>query len=541
MRRATNQTKEFRNMAGQASSAADRFARSSKATERALSSMGQTATRSMGSVRAGTSSAINSVMGLTTALGAAVVSSKLLDATLGSAAQREMAVVTTNAMFKGDTAKADAYFKFLEQRAAESATLSQNDYFGTAKSFVAITKDLPKLQKLTGLAERLAASDPAQGLSGAALALRELTSGDGVSLTERFEMPRSAINAIKDLPIEKQITALDKLLDQQGFTNKLIADQGATAVGQYNQAVDKLRMGLQKMGVQGLERLKPSLEKFNRALDGEGFERFVQIGADAMYRFVDGTIRAFEWSYGAYTRFMDSLNSDEKFKQLSWPEKIEEVMNRAFNRLNSWLKSSETVQQISATGLDIGKSFGMAVGRGMLDGLQSFAKSDPVLAGVLAGLAVPGGIPVKVAVAAGVSAQGYTNKVTGTEITAAERAERGITNPFYREGGIFNAKPALDYISDMYEKTGANKLFGIDGSHAGGLDRVPYDGYVAELHAGERVQTKAEADAYRSGNGGKGGGTTVNFTLHYSGQRMDEREVDWLMGMFVDKLGELTS
>ena len=33
----------------------------------------------------------------------------------------------------------------------------------------------------------------------------------------------------------------------------------------------------------------------------------------------------------------------------------------------------------------------------------------------------------------------------------------------------------------------------VDGSHANGLDRVPYDGYVAQLHAGERVQTASQA------------------------------------------------
>ncbi len=32
----------------------------------------------------------------------------------------------------------------------------------------------------------------------------------------------------------------------------------------------------------------------------------------------------------------------------------------------------------------------------------------------------------------------------------------------------------------------------IDGSHAGGLDYVPFDGYVAKLHKGERVQTASE-------------------------------------------------
>lgn len=51
--------------------------------------------------------------------------------------------------------------------------------------------------------------------------------------------------------------------------------------------------------------------------------------------------------------------------------------------------------------------------------------------------------------------------------------------------------PASDYqaLLDSYK---------IDGSHAEGLYRVPYDGYVAELHRGERVLTSGEADAYNA-------------------------------------------
>lgn len=38
----------------------------------------------------------------------------------------------------------------------------------------------------------------------------------------------------------------------------------------------------------------------------------------------------------------------------------------------------------------------------------------------------------------------------------------------------------------------------VDGSHAGGLNYVPFDGYRAELHEGERIQTREEADWWRS-------------------------------------------
>ena len=39
---------------------------------------------------------------------------------------------------------------------------------------------------------------------------------------------------------------------------------------------------------------------------------------------------------------------------------------------------------------------------------------------------------------------------------------------------------------------------GVNGSHAGGLNYVPFDGYIAELHKGERVLTADEARGYNS-------------------------------------------
>lgn len=53
----------------------------------------------------------------------------------------------------------------------------------------------------------------------------------------------------------------------------------------------------------------------------------------------------------------------------------------------------------------------------------------------------------------------------------------------------------------------------INGSHANGLDYVPYDGYIAELHKGERIQTADEANDWRSGL--LAAKKAVNFTANY--------------------------
>lgn len=58
-------------------------------------------------------------------------------------------------------------------------------------------------------------------------------------------------------------------------------------------------------------------------------------------------------------------------------------------------------------------------------------------------------------------------------------------------------------------------IAGTDGSHQAGLNRVPYDGYTATLHKGERVLTAAEANDYDAvpnsvAMGGRSGSTTSN-------------------------------
>lgn len=80
------------------------------------------------------------------------------------------------------------------------------------------------------------------------------------------------------------------------------------------------------------------------------------------------------------------------------------------------------------------------------------------------------------------------------------------------------------WFSEKFGKIGetisnvANKVKGLfssassngpNGSHSAGLDYVPFDGYVAQLHKGERVLTKQENKDYNNNN--TNGGDTYNF------------------------------
>lgn len=89
-------------------------------------------------------------------------------------------------------------------------------------------------------------------------------------------------------------------------------------------------------------------------------------------------------------------------------------------------------------------------------------------------------------------------------------AWEGLTN-FVR--GLWNGLKKIFTIkkSDIKVEGGA------DGGRAGGLDYVPYNNYVANLHRGEMVLTAKEAENYRRGAFG-GGGFTVQQTIYAAKQ-----------------------
>ena len=91
--------------------------------------------------------------------------------------------------------------------------------------------------------------------------------------------------------------------------------------------------------------------------------------------------------------------------------------------------------------------------------------------------------------------------------------------------GISNAWDGIvSWFNGLWNSLFGNRSVNVDanvstnGSHAGGLAYVPFDGYIAELHRGERVLTAREADEYRK-NGVYGGtGFVVNQNIYAAKQ-----------------------
>jgi hypothetical protein len=77
------------------------------------------------------------------------------------------------------------------------------------------------LSEFNDLAQRLNLLDPAQGMEGAAVALKEAMSGSSQSLVERYELPRAALAKLSDA----NMSAADRVK----YLSAMIADQGVAA------------------------------------------------------------------------------------------------------------------------------------------------------------------------------------------------------------------------------------------------------------------------------------------------------------------------
>ncbi|QOS80988.1 hypothetical protein JNUCC31_09010 [Paenibacillus sp. JNUCC31] len=399
-----------------------------------------------------------------------------------------MREVTVTAMFgKSAEKNVDKFMDYVGSR-ADVSQFSLDEFLDAGKSFIPTTKDNKQLEKMINLAERLGAIDPEQGIRGAAFALKELFSGDGVSLVERFEVPRSAINEIKKLPLEKQLDQLDKFLDKLGASNELIDAQSTTAMGQWRTAIGGVNRAFREMGTEALTSLKPVLAEFNAWLKGPQFAALKDWGVDAFGGLVNGAVNAV---HEATAYLQDNFFNNPEFQALpDIPAKISYIFDTLAADFQAWYDS---------TGSGIIKNMASQ----MVDTLGNALKvSKPIIEaatkiGVQVGASILEGIWSNAGIKEffSVDMKSVANRqISGTENLQIVQEFGGDKTP----GGVKAGMAAVGYPVK---------------GHSGGLDRVPYNNYPARLHQDEMVLNSQQARDYRNGGGNSAPQITIHATI----------------------------
>jgi len=543
-------TDTYRDSMGRLRDANGRFASSNRAS-----------ISSMNGFKSATHGAIATVGTLTAGVLSAAGAYKTLQATVGEAMKMEQSQVTIDAMF--DNKKlSKQYQDMLNSFAIKSPVLDSSEMFANSKSFISQTKDVKQLEKIWNLTERLLAVDPKQGVEGSVMAMKELLSGDSQSMVERFEMPRKALNDIKNLPLDQQLSALDKLYNKMGMTNKLVTAMGSTSLGYITQIKEALSMKFRAVGFEALKSLKPIIVDIKNAVsDGvlDGFfnsmgRAFAFLGSEAS-KFANyiktnwPTIKAnFQSTQSLLQPVGDALKwVYDKAKEAgdyiiqNWPAVQTTVLSLAagFATLKAGLAIAGAISTLTkAWALYRAGATAAALAQLGLNAAMLMSPTTWVIAGIaaligigvvlyrnfdtikakaialwnkmgslkIAVLAMLG--PFGAIVAAGIEV--YKNWDTVKEKASAAFGKIGgfIDTVKEKFNGFVSAVKSFKMPSFKMPSIGDAKA-GMGPSkskskkkHYHGLSRVPYNGYNAILHKNERVLTAKENRQYAPGNGG---------------------------------------
>lgn len=141
--------------------------------------------------------------------------------------------------FTKDGAKSAEILEMIRDRASKTPFEFEQMAQATTSLMSASKGSGVELEYLVEQAEILAASNPAEGLEGAAYALKEAVGGDFTSAIERFDLPRQLINDLKEQGIPN-VEIVRQAMLAMGYDTDLVANLANTASGRWSTFKDTL-------------------------------------------------------------------------------------------------------------------------------------------------------------------------------------------------------------------------------------------------------------------------------------------------------------
>lgn len=330
-----------------------------------------------------------------------------------------------------------------------------------------------------------------QGVEGAVFALREMFSGDAISMVRRFEMPKEVMNSIKKLDVKDQLVELDKYFNSIGMTQKLIDEMGNTTLGVFAQVSEQFQILMRDMGTPALKPLSNFLTgiltKLNTAKEMDGqivfnpetgrkevfqseLTKYQEFGKKIITNVIKGLTSSADKFYSWFT----GLTANEDFKKKTTIYgKVKFIFDDIFDSFKKWLdnsgmakieKISKVLIQTLAAGADasigaitpVATKIGIALGSGIKTGIEE-AIDDSFILSILKG-------PV-----------GLVNHASKKGMEIGRNLREKVDNKINKNKEVFGP-PAP--------------------AHNGGADRIRRDG-LYYLHKSEAVLNVGKADRYR--------------------------------------------
>ncbi len=230
-------------------------------------------------------------------------------ATIGGAMQQQEMINT----FSARTGNNDLGKAIYDQTVKQALKYGQDVQatLGSSMSFMSATMNPKQLNELNKLAMRLSKLNPTEGMEGAAFSLKELLSGDYTSISDRFNISRSALKdsaarmAGMRGDVDGFIKGMDKLLNQQNLTEEAFEKMMDSPAAKWNRAINTFKHNLASAGATGLQSLVPLFDKINHGLETGAFQGAFDMLSAGLEKAVQGLTWFLEKATAVYN-FMSS-------------------------------------------------------------------------------------------------------------------------------------------------------------------------------------------------------------------------------------------
>lgn len=388
-------------------------------------------------------------------------------ATLGAAMTWETQAVSMEHWLKGNKALAQEVTKWLEQFAA-ATPFEMGDLFPAMTRAIGISEgDIKMAERMVKLAADMAGLTPGKTVQDAMEALADAQMGEFERMKE-FQMKMT----------QEQYKALG---GWAGFLRQAEArfaggaeKLSQTSLGRVSTITDNIKTLFRQAGIGILDAMSPRLEAIVRWFDDNkatverwknDLVRFGREGAEAILSRLEGAFRYIR------VRYLDN----PEFQQLDFAGKVNFVIDDLTTTFDTWWNGPGGAK-VKDLGSKLGSSLINSMGKAALEAVLNHPLLALLVGGYL-GLATPGPITVKIAVALSLLAAGQTLKILNW------LAERSPLNP---EPKIKQQNQAWQWYEEQRTTLPANEpLFkgqtiGPARHALGGIFNQPHIGWVAD-------------------------------------------------------------
>lgn len=470
---------------------ADGFNRSVRNASNGMRSLGSSASSSFGSILKGAAAA-------TAAIGGIMATKSLVENSLKLSSDAEQANIAFETML-GSADKAKTFltnlsdfanktpFELPQLRDASKRMLA----FGFSAESVVPT--------LTAVGDAAAGLGMGQdGVERITLALGQMRAKAKVSGDEMMQLTEAGVPAWEILAKKMNMTtaevmkmsekglipadkAINMLVDgMESRFPQMMSKQSKTLQGLYSTMKDTFNNKiLVKFGDGIASALKPRFDQLVTWIDQNGatLDRWATKVQNSALKATDFLAKQFE---SAFTYVKSHFLDNPKFQSLpDLKSKIKFVFDDLSKTFSNWLDSGgkSTIQKTSDEAVQL-----------IVNSLQAaLPKLTPI--------AITIGGSIAEGVIAGFKKSARDIPIIGNLIKGDEKINNSFNNLLAGKGVDEKGNSYWDWVKNRF----ANNPFAKpkpDGSHANGLAYVPKDGYMAELHKGERVLTAQENKTY---------------------------------------------